>query len=94
MGWEGDHLHAFDIGGRSYGDPHSVDDVASEERLTVNGVRKSGIARFTYTYDFGDNWEHVIAIESKTPPVEGRRSPACIAGKRRCPPEDCGGPWG
>jgi hypothetical protein len=94
MGWEDAHLHVFEIAGRSYGDPHSVDDVANEERLTLKGVLKSGVRRFTYTYDFGDNWEHEIAIESTTPPVEGRRYPACVAGKRNGPPEDCGGPWG
>jgi hypothetical protein len=94
MGWDGGHLHVFDIAGRAYGDPHTTDDVLSEERLTIAGVRKSGIARFTYTYDFGDDWEHIIAIESKTPPVAHGRYPACVAGTRNCPPEDCGGPWG
>jgi hypothetical protein len=94
MGWDGDHLHMFDIAGQHYGDPHSVDEVADEERLTLNGVLKSGIARFTYTYDFGDNWEHAILIEKKPPPVDSRSYPACVAGKRNCPPEDCGGRWG
>jgi len=60
----------------------------------VNGVLRSGVSRFTYTYDFGDEWEHAIVIEGKQPPVDGRRYPACVAGKRNCPPEDCGGCWG
>jgi hypothetical protein len=94
MGWDGDHLHAFDVDGRQYGDRSTVDDVADEDRMTLNGLLKSGVARFEYTYDFGDNWEHVIAIEKTVPVVEGKSYPACIAGKRNCPPEDCGGPWG
>ena len=94
MGWNGGHLHVFDIDGRSYGDRASVDDVADENRLTLGGVRKSGVARFGYTYDFGDDWEHAITIEKTLPAAEGTTYPACIAGKRACPPEDCGGPWG
>lgn len=94
MGWEGYHLHAFAVDGRHYGDPHSVDDVLSEERLTLSALRTSGISRFSYTYDFGDGWEHAILIEKRQPPADGRPTPACVAGKRACPPEDCGGIWG
>jgi hypothetical protein len=35
MGWDNDHLHAFDIAGRQYGDRDTVDDVADENRLTL-----------------------------------------------------------
>ena len=65
-----------------------------ENRLTLNGLLKSGIARFGYTYDFGDTWEHAVAIEKTQPAANGSSYPACVAGKRNCPPEDCGGSWG
>ncbi|MGQ0662336.1 MAG: plasmid pRiA4b ORF-3 family protein [Pseudomonadota bacterium] len=94
MGWEDCHLHAFDIDGRQYGHRHTVDDVADEERLTLNGLLKSGVTRFAYTYDFSDKWEHSVVIERNRPPLDTSRYPVCIAGKRNCPPEDCGGPWG
>src|SRR5215470_12897405 len=93
MGWRDGHLYAFDVAGRSYGDPARVDDVANDTRLTVGGVMKWGVGRFTYTYDFGDDWEHEIVVEGKRAAIEGRRYPACIAGRRNCPPEDCGGVW-
>jgi hypothetical protein len=94
MGWHDSHLHLFEIAGRDYGDRHTVDDVADENSLTLNGLLKSGVARFTYTYDFGDNWEHTVAIEKTQPAAAGDVYPLCVAGKRNCPPEDCGGPWG
>lgn len=94
MGWHGGHLHAFDIDGRQYGDRQIVDDVADENRLTLNGLMRSGSARFAYTYDFGDNWEHAVTIEKNEPVGDGAAIPVCIAGKRNCPPEDCGGVWG
>jgi hypothetical protein len=48
----------------------------------------------SYTYDFGDNWEHTIQIEKVVDAEPGIRYPRCIDGKRACPPEDCGGAWG
>ena len=51
--------------------------------------------RFTYIYDFGDSWVHIIEADKKRPVIEaGRGYPACVAGERACPPEDCGGIWG
>ena len=94
MGWTGGHLHAFDVDGRQYGDPAMVDDVANERRLTLSGVVKSGVTRFGYDYDFGDNWEHTVVVEKTLVPVTGQVYPACVDGKRNCPPEDCGGVWG
>jgi hypothetical protein len=71
-----------------------VDDVADDERLTVGGVLKAGVKRFTYTYDFGDDWKHEIVVEERKAAVGSRRYPAYTAGKRNCPPDDCGGVWG
>ncbi len=94
MGWYDCHLHAFDIGGEQYGDQRSVDDVADENRLTLSRLLRSSVVRFTYTYDFGDDWEHTVAFEKNEPGVEGVSYPICITGKGGCPPEDCGGIWG
>jgi hypothetical protein len=53
-----------------------------------------GIKKFRYVYDMGDSWEHTIQIEKSLPAEAGVTYPRCIDGKRACPPEDCGGPWG
>lgn len=94
MGWHACHLHEFDVAGERYGDPSTTDEVADERRLTLNIVVKAGITRFAYTYDFGDDWEHAILIEKAPPAHAATAYPACIAGKRNCPPEDSGGTWG
>ncbi len=47
---------------------------------------------FHYYYDFTDNWCVQIRLEQKLPFNPKKNYPACIAGKRIVPPEDCGGP--
>ncbi len=96
MGWRGGHLHDFTVAGRDYGERGMLEDVADESRLTLNGVIKKGVKRFTYTYDMGDNWEHVVTIEKTGPadPAELQLHPRCVGGARNCPPEDSGGVWG
>jgi len=104
MGWYGGHLHVFEIAGEEYGGrdrldeisgfADEMDDIMDEKRVTLNAVIKSGVEKFTYTYDFGDDWQHVVAIERRLPAVDVSSYPACVAGARACPPEDCGGVWG
>jgi hypothetical protein len=97
MGWESYHLHAFDVDGVRYGVPDPdwpmlefIDD--SEARL--GEVLATVGAKMLYEYDFGDGWEHDVLVESISLPQRGVTYPVCIAGRRACPPEDCGGPWG
>ena len=63
--------------------------VARVERL----VPKKG-STFLYEYDFGDSWVHELVVEDILKRDPGKRYPACLAGKRACPPEDCGGTYG
>ena len=83
--------HQFCIGGVSYGRPDDFDeDVVDEAKLSLaQAVGQS--KRFTYTYDFGDNWEHEIVVEKILVGDSGSERPLCLAsgtGRRR------GGPWG
>jgi hypothetical protein len=87
-------LHAFDIpAGRSLRRGPDTE-VENESRITLAELRNLGVKRFIYTYDFGDDWEHLLVIEGIVPRVEDQHYPACIAGERACPMEDCGGPYG
>jgi hypothetical protein len=96
MGWDSYHLHAFEIGGEQYSepDPDGMMETEDERKVQLSQVVAGGIKKFSYTYDFGDNWDHVVQVEKVLNPEPSVRYPRCIAGKRACPPEDCGGPWG
>jgi len=94
MGWGGGHLHAFQVGGVEYGDPGSKWEGENEDQVKVKQIAPREKQRFRYEYDFGDGWVHEILVEKIIPKESGVQYPRCIAGKRACPPEDCGGPWG
>ncbi|MGF1569602.1 MAG: plasmid pRiA4b ORF-3 family protein [Nodosilinea sp.] len=96
MGWYDCHLHEFEIHGQSYGQPMpDYDfDILSERNVRLNQVVTGEKFKFSYMYDMGDGWDHEILVEKVLPPDPEVRYPACIKGKRACPPEDCGGVWG
>jgi tetratricopeptide (TPR) repeat protein len=91
------HVHQFEVGRRCIGVPSPDDDwreVEDERKIRLSEIAAGEKARFTYEYDFGDSWEHAILVEKVLPPEKGARYPACVGGRRACPPEDVGGVWG
>jgi hypothetical protein len=101
MGWEDYHLHLFEIGGESYGHPQQWstefgddEDTLNERKLKLSQIVAHGVHKFTYEYDMGDSWRHTIMVEKTVPADRGLKYPRCVDGRRACPPEDCGGPWG
>ncbi len=109
MGWDDDHMHQFTLGVASrgsrsrrrmfvqmttpWGDPTGMDG-EDEDAVTLGEVCRRAKSKLTYEYDFGDGWRHTIEVQKITDPDPEVGYPICQAGKRACPPEDCGGPWG
>jgi Plasmid pRiA4b ORF-3-like protein len=94
FGWESYHLHVFETADRQqYGDPDPELDFRSEYGVRLTRVAPVG-HKLRYTYDFGDNWEHVVEIERSLPAEPAVTYPRCVGGRRAAPPEDCGGIWG
>ena len=93
MGWTNSHLHEFIIEQAHYGrpDPDYDDEMRDDRRVRLSQIAPTAGYRFRYVYDFGDGWLHTLAVEQILPPEPGQQYPACIAGKRACPPEDVGG---
>lgn len=94
MGWQDIHLNCFKIYGKDYGVYHSgglpFDDDPMSIRLQDLQLRIN--IKFTYEYDFSEDWQHVIRLEKILPEETAMKCPVCLAGKRACPPEDIGGP--
>jgi len=95
MGWENCHLYMFQIGSKRYGDPETDDDgdldLIDAKRTRIRAVLPGVGATFTYVYDYGDDWQHELLLEAIVMPNPATAYPRCVAGERRCPPEDVGG---
>jgi len=97
MGWEFEHLYRFNIGGVESSDldmmtDEDIEDACGTLLIEVLPVRNRR-RRFQYEYDFGDGWIHQLIVVERLQPELGAKYPVCLAGRRACPPEDCGGPW-
>lgn len=100
MGWENCHLYEFRYGPQRIGIPDE-EFLAPDQQTVVDASRRSLQSMkfspddfMTYTYDFGDNWVHLIRVEAVLAGDESRPKIECLAGERACPPEDIGGSQG
>lgn len=93
MGWEDYHLHQFMVADPFSGQPITMENHDEETKIIEDWFTME-TPMGSYTYDFGDNWEHIIKLEKITSLDADATYPQCIKGKMACPPEDCGGVWG
>ena len=96
MGWTNSHLNQFIIHNEFYSIPDDefFGEVKDYRKVKLDTLIYYPKTKFIYEYDFGDGWEHTIVLEKVLPRMKNTYYPICIDGKRNCPPEDCGGPWG
>lgn len=103
MPWGGFHLWEFTAGQHRFG-PEMEDDgfgpgfdddeITPADQVRLSDLTAAGVKKLRYMYDFGDSWEHTIALEKPVAREPKAKYPRCIAGERAGPPEDCGGVWG
>ena len=101
FGWTDSHLHGFASGPSFYAaaaerylcpfDVAEDEDGIPEGDVRVDEVLATPGGKLSYLYDYGDHWQHVIALEAVLPRSAGAPRAACIACRRRGPAEDCGG---
>jgi hypothetical protein len=99
MGWTNCHLYEIRAGDLGWSTPYPdadwTGDFLDARKARLGEVLEDvGTKTLKYLYDFGDGWEHTINIERLTDPQPGGIYPRLIDASGRCPPEDCGGPWG
>jgi hypothetical protein len=98
FGWGNYHLYQFSEKG--YGSfpiispPSEWDDGDTKDakKIKLSQIFKELKQKYTYIYDFGDDWLHIITLEKIL--EEPALKAILIKGEGTCPPEDCGGPWG
>jgi hypothetical protein len=89
--WYDYHLYQFEIDGRHFEAP---DQEAEGEDSTKARLKKLVTAPgqvFQYTYDFGDDWLHLIEVVDVSVRADPGWIPYVVGGARRGPIEDSGG---
>ena len=95
FGWLDYHLYDFTIGERRFEapDPEAEGENSTKARLRDFGFEAGD--RFTCRYDWGDDWDHDVVVESVHDAeflADEPRLPLLLGGARAGPHEDAGGP--
>jgi hypothetical protein len=87
FGWDGDHLHVFEIGKKQYSDPFvNLEETGDEDAVRVRDAVAPG-GTVAYTYDLGACWEHEITLEKTVPRDHSQVYPVCVAFRGDSPVE-------
>jgi hypothetical protein len=95
MGWSDSHVHQFLVGKISYEATMKTNKPRESKRFDehkyplhtlVEGMR----FMFSYIYDAGEGWEHLIHLEEVVPPTRHLTHPIIMSGRGTCPPEEVG----
>lgn len=96
FGWHGGHLWEF-RNSRQRSFAGFADDFLEgldEPTPDAEEVRLAGyfpaFRSCVYVYDFGDDWIHAVKLKQRVSSPD-RFHRRLLAGRRACPPEDCGG---
>lgn len=106
MGWTNSHLHEFihatsrqdrdaeHFGSMDYPDAGEMGEL-DEADVRLDELAHSVGDKFLYWYDFGDSWWHRVTVEKvlESDDDDEIAEATVVAGRRACPPEDCGGIW-
>ena len=105
FGWTNSHLWRFSLGGDPFDASSEVFlcpwDVEEGEWEDEGGIAAVTVRLdetiqvpgeiLSYVYDYGDNWELTLRLESVLAAAPGTPSAVAVDGRRAGPPEDCGG---
>jgi hypothetical protein len=100
--WENYHMYEFTGKNGRYSDDEFIEDPYGFDGLRNYPSDNHKISeelinekeKISYTYDFGDDWEHMIILEKILDIDKHIQYPICTAGRKNAPLEDCGGLWG
>ena len=93
MGWNSYHLYQFQIGDVIYTDAETASELKNAKVISGQVLHEvlGDNKKFSYTYDFGDDWLHEIEIVATHPHDSRMQYRVCIGGSNAAPPDDCGG---
>lgn len=93
MPWSNDHVHVFDHPQPPIPLPESKSPLDPlDEEAAIRLHEFAGNAHpLVYTYDLGDDWQHLVTVTRWHGNPETFALPTCIGGESAAPPEDCGG---
>jgi hypothetical protein len=96
--WENEHLYEFSTLNGIYTDSEYEDEFSlfshenkDASQYVIGEDLRNIKDKISYTYDFGDDWEHEIVVEEILEYDEDQQYPKCIKGKNQGPFENIGG---